>query len=81
VARNASLKEGVMGEIILRIPDDWSPELALAVRALLQQAIDSGCPIVTAIRGDAPADEIRRLQAGIRALVQELAHLAVPGTI
>lgn len=58
-------------EIILRVPEDWSPDLALAVRALLQQAIDHGCPIVTAIRGDAPAAEISRLQSSIRALVQE----------
>ncbi len=66
----ASMKEGVM-EIILRVPEDWSPELALAVRALLQQAIDHGCPIVITVRGDAPADEINALQARVRALVQE----------
>jgi hypothetical protein len=71
VAREASVKEGLMGQIVLRIPEDWSPGLAMAVRALLQQAIDRGCPIVTAIRGDAPADEIGRLQAGIRELVRE----------
>ena len=71
MARKASMKEGLMGEIVLRIPEDWSPELALAVRALLQQATDRGCPIVTAIRGDGPPDEIRRLQDGIRVLVLE----------
>ena len=58
-------------EIVLRVPEDWSPELALALRALLQQAIDHGCPIVVAVRGDAPADEISSLQARIRAIVQE----------
>ncbi len=58
-------------EIVLRVPEDWSPELALALRALLQQAIDHGCPIVITIRGNAPAEEISSLQARIQALVQE----------
>jgi hypothetical protein len=58
-------------EIALRVPEDWSPGLVLALRALLQQAIDRGCPIVTTVRGDAPADEVRRLQASIQVLVQE----------
>lgn len=58
-------------KIMLTIPEEWSPELALALRTLLQQAIDHGCPIVVGVRGDAPADEISGLQARIRALVQE----------
>lgn len=58
-------------EIRLTIPEEWSPEMALALRALLQQAIDHGCPIVVTVRADAPADEISGLQARIRALVQE----------
>ena len=58
-------------KIVLTTPEDWSPELALALRALLQQAIDHGCPIVVSVRGDATADEISGLQARIRALVQD----------
>ena len=58
-------------KIELTIPEEWSPELALALRALLQQAIDHGCPIIVSVRGDATADEISRLQARIRVLVQE----------
>jgi hypothetical protein len=58
-------------KIELTIPDEWSPELALALRALLQQAIDDGCPIVVSVRGDATADEISALRAHIRALIQE----------
>ena len=58
-------------EIVLKVPDYWGPELTLAVRALLQQALDHGCPVVTTIRGDAPANEISALQARIRTLVQE----------
>jgi hypothetical protein len=58
-------------KIVLTIPEEWSPELALALRALLQQAVNHGCPIVVSIRGDATAEEISALQARIRALVQE----------
>ena len=58
-------------QIALTTPEEWSPELGLALRSLLQQAIDHGCPIVVSVRADAPADEIGRLQARIRALVQE----------
>jgi len=57
--------------IVLTTPDDWSPELALTLRALLQQAVDRGCPIVVSVRADAPADEISSLQARIRTLVKE----------
>ena len=57
--------------ITLTTPDEWSPELALALRALLQQAVDRGCPIVVSVRADARADEISGLQARIRTLVQE----------
>jgi hypothetical protein len=58
-------------KIVLTIPEEWSPELALALRALLQQAVNHGCPIVVSIRGDATAEEISALLARIRALVQE----------
>lgn len=58
-------------EIVLTTPEEWSPELALAFRALLQQAIGRGCPIVVSVRAEAPADEIDGLQARIRALVHE----------
>jgi hypothetical protein len=57
--------------IVLTTPDEWSPELVLALRSLLQQAVDHGCPIVVSVRADAPADEITGLQARIRTLVQE----------
>ncbi len=58
-------------KIELTIPEEWSPELALALRALLQQAIDHGCPIIVSVRADAPAGEISDLQDRIRALVRE----------
>lgn len=58
-------------KIELTIPDEYGPRLALALRALLQQAIDRGCPIVVSVRADAPADEISDLQARIRVLVRE----------
>lgn len=58
-------------EIVLATPEEWSPELALSLRALLQHGIDHGCPIVVSVRGDAPANEITALQARIRALVEE----------
>ena len=58
-------------KIVLTIPEEWSPDLALALRAMLQQAIDHGCPIVVSVRPDAPADEIGALEARIRTLVEE----------
>jgi len=58
-------------QITLTAPEGSSPELALALRALLQQAIDGGCPIVVSVRADAPTGEITALQGRIRALVQE----------
>lgn len=57
--------------IMLTAPEGSSPELALALRVLLQQAIDRGCPIVVSVRADAPEGDIVALRGRIRALVQE----------
>jgi hypothetical protein len=58
-------------DIVLTIPDESGPDLALALRALLQQAVDHGCPLVVSVRPDAPSDEIIGLQTRIRTLVRE----------
>ena len=57
--------------IEIRVPENWTPELTLAMRQLLQAAFDKGLPIITAIRQDATAEDADAIAGRIRRLVNE----------
>ncbi len=58
-------------QIEITVPDEWTPALALATRALLQQAVRSGCPLVTCARPDATPEQLRDVLARIQAVMEE----------
>ena len=58
-------------QIEVVVPDDWTPELTLAMQQLLQRAFRSGYPIITVIRPDATAEQIQDVYHRIEAVVQE----------
>jgi hypothetical protein len=53
------------------VPDEWSPALTLATRALLQQAVEAGFPVIASVRPDATADQVGSLYSQIIALIDE----------
>jgi hypothetical protein len=57
--------------IEITVPDDWPPTLALATRALFQQAVNGGYPLVTWARPDADPEAVRHAFARIRAMLEE----------
>jgi len=57
--------------IEISIPDEWTPGRAIAFRALLQQAMHGGQPLVTAIRADATPDELRDIYERVGALLHD----------
>jgi hypothetical protein len=56
--------------IEITVPEDWSPELALAIRSLFQQAVSGGYPLVTWARGDARPEEVKEVFARIQAMIE-----------
>jgi hypothetical protein len=57
--------------IEISVPDEWTPGQAVAVRALLQQAMYGGHPLITAIRSDATPDELRDIYGQVEALLRD----------
>jgi hypothetical protein len=57
--------------IEITVPDDWPPTLALATRSLFQQAVTGGYPLVTWARADADPEQVKRVFARIRAMIEE----------
>lgn len=57
--------------IEIRVPENWAPGVTLAMRQLLQAAIDNGLPLVTTIRQDAAPEDVRAIAGRIRRLVSE----------
>ncbi len=58
--------------IEISIPDEWTPGQAVAVRALLQQAIYGGHhPLIAAIRADASPDQLRDIYGQVETLLRE----------
>lgn len=55
----------------VRIPDEWPPALTLATRALLEQAIQTGFPVIASVRPDATGDQVESLYSRINALIIE----------
>ncbi|HEY1347882.1 MAG TPA: hypothetical protein VGF54_23055 [Streptosporangiaceae bacterium] len=57
--------------IEVAVPDDWTLGQALATRQLLQQVISTAQPIITAVRKDVTADQLKDVQDRIEALIRE----------
>ncbi len=57
--------------IEVKVPDNWTPGLALATAELLRRTMKEGLPIVVAIRADATADEVEGVYDGVRDLIRE----------
>src|SRR5262249_6782628 len=71
--RLAGLARGPGGDMTIEIsvPDEWTPGQAIAVRALLQQAMYGGHPLIAAIRADATPDELRDIYSRVEALLRD----------
>jgi len=57
--------------IEIAVPDDWTPGQALALRQLLQHAVATAQPVITFVRKDITADQLKEIYARINALIQE----------
>ena len=57
--------------IELAVPEDWTPGQALAMRQLLQQAMRAAQPVITFVRKDVTADQLRDIYDRIEALIRE----------
>jgi hypothetical protein len=60
-----------MSTIEIAVPRSWTPGETLAVRALLQQTVSAGYPIIAAVRADATPDQILDVYARLRLLLRE----------
>ena len=58
-------------QIEITVPDEWTPALALATRALLQQSVRAGFPLIACARADATPEQLRDIMARIQAVVAE----------
>ena len=57
--------------IEISVPGEWTPGQALAFRALLQQAMHHGHPLVTAVRADATPDQLHEVYRQVAALLRD----------
>ena len=57
--------------IEISVPDEWTPGQAVAIRALLQQAIYGGHPLIAAIKADATPDQLRDMYGQVEALLRD----------
>jgi len=57
--------------IELAVPEDWTPGQALAIRQLLQQVMRTAQPIITSVRKDVTADQLKDMQDRIEALIHQ----------
>jgi hypothetical protein len=57
--------------IEIAIPDDWTPGQAMAMRQLLQHAATTAVPVVTLVRKDITAEQLKDIYERINALIKE----------
>jgi hypothetical protein len=60
-----------MASIEIAVPSSWTVGETLAMRALLQQSVSTGFPIVAAVRPDATPDQIQDIYARLGTLLRE----------
>jgi hypothetical protein len=57
--------------IEIAVPEEWTPGQTLAMRRLLQHSIRTGQPIISSVRKDASADQLKAVYDRIETLIQE----------
>ena len=57
--------------IELTVPDDWTPGQTLAVRQLLQHAIQTGQPVIALVRNDASEEQLKEIYDRVNALIRD----------
>jgi hypothetical protein len=57
--------------IEVAVPDEWTPGQALAMRQLLQHAMKTGIPIISMIRNDASADQLKEVYDRVEDVIKE----------
>jgi hypothetical protein len=57
--------------IEIAVPEEWTTGQALAMRRLLQHSIRTGQPVISSIRKDASADQLKAVYDRIETLIQE----------
>lgn len=58
-------------DIQISVPDDWTPQLTLAMQQLLQHAVHSGWPLITCLRQDVTPEQVQGISQKINALVRD----------
>jgi hypothetical protein len=57
--------------IEIAVPEEWTPGQALAMRQLLQQAMQTGQPVIAFVRKDVSPDKLREIYDQINTLIEE----------
>jgi hypothetical protein len=57
--------------IELAVPDEWTPGQVLATRALLQQVLRTGSPIIACVHRDATADQVTDIYLRVENLIRD----------
>lgn len=57
--------------IEVAVPEDWTPGQALAMRQLLQQVLRTAQPVITSVRKDVTADQLKDIHDRVNALIRE----------
>jgi len=57
--------------IEIAVPEEWTAGQALAMRQLLQQAMQTGQPVIAFVRKDASPDKLKEVYDQINALIEE----------
>jgi hypothetical protein len=57
--------------IEIAVPEEWTPGQTWAMRQLLQQAMQTGQPVIAFVRKDVSADELKEIYDRINALIQK----------
>jgi hypothetical protein len=57
--------------IEIAMPEDWTPGQCLAVRQLLQHAVNTAQPVVGLVRKDATPEQLHDAYVRIEAMIRE----------
>jgi len=58
-------------DIEIAVPEEWTPGQALAVRQLLQHAVQTGQPVIALVRKDISPDKLKEIYDRINTLIRE----------
>jgi hypothetical protein len=58
-------------DIRINVPDEWSPQLTLAMQQLMQHAVYSGWPLITTLRPDVTPEQLQDVSHKINTLVRD----------